>query len=364
MGDVAVIIPMYNASRTIDRTMASLAAQSLTSWKAVVIDDGSIDSSAEQVAAVAAADPRVTLVKQACAGVSAARNRGLDEAARLKTEWILYLDADDTMAPGGIEALINTAHNAGTRAAMGDFRFVDERGDVLGRQNARFSRVGHNEHLGSVFMLPCSQIVEARYAQRVRFDPSLAFIEDTDVWLRLAELGVTWAVTREIVSDYTIRPTSRSFKCESMMQCTRRVYTSAFQRARGVIGVSGGGDLDLSPTRLEGVLMRAALNYATRAALASTEDSANLDLAQSLLSLEIGGHRLDADLLARTAHRAVIMSLAIKPENTAQQSTWLPRLEAWWSRCAALGWITTTIIDEARTLLAKAIGLKEPACTR
>jgi glycosyltransferase involved in cell wall biosynthesis len=96
----SIVVPLHNMARTIERTVASIVAQSEASWELLVVDDGSTDASAALVESVE--DRRVSLVRQANAGVSAARNRGIAES---RASLIAFLDADDYWAPGHLANL-------------------------------------------------------------------------------------------------------------------------------------------------------------------------------------------------------------------------------------------------------------------
>lgn len=90
---ISVVIPAYNAARTIAQTLDALLAQSVAAFEIVVVDDGSKD---ETRAALEPYRDRVRLVFQANGGVSAARNRGVAET---RGEWVAFCDADDLWHP-------------------------------------------------------------------------------------------------------------------------------------------------------------------------------------------------------------------------------------------------------------------------
>lgn len=90
--DVSVILPAYNAENFINSAIKSIIEQSLGNWELIVVDDGSVDSTADQVEHFN--DFRIKLIQQHNAGVSAARNRGLDIA---RGRYITFLDADDVL---------------------------------------------------------------------------------------------------------------------------------------------------------------------------------------------------------------------------------------------------------------------------
>ncbi|KTR91611.1 glycosyltransferase family 2 protein [Pantoea dispersa] len=87
----SIIIPVYNAQNTIRRTLQSVLNQTFSSYEIIVVNDGSRDNSA-QILQEFAHYPQVTVLNQINAGVSAARNSGLQQA---RGEYVLFLDADD-----------------------------------------------------------------------------------------------------------------------------------------------------------------------------------------------------------------------------------------------------------------------------
>jgi len=98
---VGIIVPAFNVAGYICAAIDSVIAQSHQDWAMVVVDDGSRDATAAIVAAYA--ERRLRLLRQANAGVSAARNAGL---ARLGTvDAVLFLDADDWLAPDALARL-------------------------------------------------------------------------------------------------------------------------------------------------------------------------------------------------------------------------------------------------------------------
>lgn len=87
----SIIIPVYNAQNTIRRTLQSVLNQTFSSYEIIVVNDGSRDNSA-QILQEFDHYPQVTVLNQINAGVSAARNSGLQQASG---EYVLFLDADD-----------------------------------------------------------------------------------------------------------------------------------------------------------------------------------------------------------------------------------------------------------------------------
>jgi glycosyltransferase involved in cell wall biosynthesis len=98
---VSVVIPCFNHARFLPRAIDSALAQNWPECEVVVVDDGSTDTSA----AVAAGYSAVTLVRQENRGLSAARNAGL---AASHGDIVIFLDADDRLAPGAACAAVET----------------------------------------------------------------------------------------------------------------------------------------------------------------------------------------------------------------------------------------------------------------
>lgn len=99
--EVTVVIPLYNKAPHIARAINSVLSQTFRDFEIIVVDDGSTDNGAEIVQGFG--DIRIRLIRQENLGVSAARNRGIEDA---KAELIAFLDADDEWLPRFIETIL------------------------------------------------------------------------------------------------------------------------------------------------------------------------------------------------------------------------------------------------------------------
>lgn len=107
MEKVSVIVPVYNAEQYIDRALESICRQTYKELEILLIDDGSTDRSLTHCEAWALKDKRVRIYSQKNAGVSAARNKGLELATG---SFIMFVDADDWIERNMIEVLVRELH--------------------------------------------------------------------------------------------------------------------------------------------------------------------------------------------------------------------------------------------------------------
>lgn len=100
---ISVIIPAYNAQAYLRECLESVLAQSFSDWEAIIVNDGSTDSTREIAAGFTVRDSRFRLVSTPNGGLSSARNAGIAEA---RGQWLTYLDSDDTLYPDALVKLM------------------------------------------------------------------------------------------------------------------------------------------------------------------------------------------------------------------------------------------------------------------
>ncbi len=95
---ISIVIPLYNKKDQVSNTIATVLAQTYQDFEVIIVNDGSTDDSVAEVEKVQ--DSRIRLIHQQNAGVSVARNRGIEAS---KGDLIAFLDADDEWTPGYLE---------------------------------------------------------------------------------------------------------------------------------------------------------------------------------------------------------------------------------------------------------------------
>ena len=102
METISLIIPIFNAEKTLQRCLDSVRQQTYSNLEVILIDDGSTDGSRNICMSFAKRDSRLRYLYQPNAGVSAARNLGLDAATGT---YVAFLDSDDWLSPDYLACL-------------------------------------------------------------------------------------------------------------------------------------------------------------------------------------------------------------------------------------------------------------------
>jgi len=215
---VAVIMPARNAGETIEEALASLVAQEWTEWRAIVIDDGSADATREIATRFAEQDPRISVVEGVRRGVAAARNAGLAHASE---EWVLFLDADDTLVPAMLRRMMETlAANPHADAVHCGWTFTDSCGQELSTWRCPSSA----EDLFPWAACACPFAIHACVFRRALldrtggFDEALVTSEDFDLWQRIARAGARFVALDEYLVTYRVREHQSWFDATRFLQ--------------------------------------------------------------------------------------------------------------------------------------------------
>ncbi|MEU3403297.1 bifunctional glycosyltransferase family 2 protein/CDP-glycerol:glycerophosphate glycerophosphotransferase [Streptomyces sp. NPDC006670] len=118
---LSIVVPSYNVELYLDECLESLAAQTFDDFEVVIVDDGSTDNSAAIAAAFAERDQRFRVVLQQNAGLGAARNVGFRHASP-DSEYIAFVDSDDTLPSDAYQKLIDALDSSGSDFAAGNVK--------------------------------------------------------------------------------------------------------------------------------------------------------------------------------------------------------------------------------------------------
>src|SRR2546423_219575 len=204
---VSVIIPCYNHAQFLSQAIESVLAQSYLNFEVVVVDDGSTDNTAE----VARCYSAVFYVRQKNAGLSSARNTGLQQS---RGKFLVFLDADDRLLSHALETGIKSVREHPECAFVsGHCRVIDSSGGIL--SSPRQLRVEHEHYIrllrgGAYIWCPATVLYRRQIFDFVHgFNPDLNPVADYDLYLRITRDFPVYSHNR-IVAEYRQHPSNMS----------------------------------------------------------------------------------------------------------------------------------------------------------
>lgn len=210
---VSVVIPCYNAARTILRAVDSVRAQDSAPTEIIVVDDASTDGSRDVLAAKAGKEVRVIYLDRN-QGAAAARNAGIEASSG---EFISFLDADDEWLPTKLSrqlAVIARRPTMTLVACKASFVRLDgtTQGDLYDGFEPASGPDAWRTLLAYNFIATPTVVARRDAINKVgAFDPTLIVGEDQDLWIRLALEGEVGFVPEPLVVVHS-QPGSLSYK--------------------------------------------------------------------------------------------------------------------------------------------------------
>lgn len=126
---ISVVMPAYNAEKTISQAIGSVINQTFENWELLVINDQSKDNTKDRILDLAKSDKRICYVEnERNLGVSETRNRGVSLASG---SWIAFLDSDDEWESGKLEAQMALIEETDARFVFTGSAFMDQEGKRL-----------------------------------------------------------------------------------------------------------------------------------------------------------------------------------------------------------------------------------------
>ena len=174
---ICVVVPVYRAETTLDRCVESILSQQVEGGvRCVLVDDGSPDTSGAICDDWAARDSRVRVIHQDDLGVSSARNVGM---AAADSEYLVFLDSDDALRPGALQAALNAQKAAPDAFVLWHYTTREE--DAAPVTDAAVSR--SRQELAALWLdcllaMPWNKLYRTALAQRIKFNTQYTLGED------------------------------------------------------------------------------------------------------------------------------------------------------------------------------------------
>ena len=222
---IAVVIPLFNGSKYIEKAIASVFRQTLLPAEVVIVNDGSTDGSVDIVERLAKEYP-IKLLHTPNGGQSAARNIGVRES---RSDLIAFLDQDDIWYKTHLEELVKPfliSSDPSIGWVYSDVDEVDRDGHLVRRSFLNFMPAAHPKKQLSdcirenMFILPSASLISREaFNAAGGFDERLSGYEDDDLFLRVFRTGYDNVYIGKALSQWRIYPASSS-------------YTSRFAQSR------------------------------------------------------------------------------------------------------------------------------------
>lgn len=211
---ISIIIPLYNKEQSIASTLQTVLKQTYQDFEIIIVNDGSTDHSVEEVKKVT--DPRIRLIHQSNAGVSAARNRGIEEA---KGEYIAFLDADDEWKSDYLKTQYELTQKYPECSVFAcNYEYKDTQGKVTPTIIRKLPFKGEDGILSNYFEVTCCSNPPLWTSAVMVNKKALEAISVFPIGVTLGEDLITWAkfsvhykiaFSKKIVAIYNFRTTKQ-----------------------------------------------------------------------------------------------------------------------------------------------------------
>ena len=178
---ISVIVPVYNVEAFLPRCLDSIVEQTYSNLEIICVNDGSTDASGSILDEYASRDTRIKVIHQENAGVSVARNRGLDAASG---EYVTFVDGDDSYVEGALEHVSALFAQGNYGMMVTAYLWVEVSGNSLHRglpasevcavRSLQERMIYDSRIMGSVW----NKFFKREKIQGIRFDESLTYCED------------------------------------------------------------------------------------------------------------------------------------------------------------------------------------------
>ena len=237
MPEVSIVIPCYNAANTLAETLHTIAAQTLTDFEVIAVDDGSEDQTADLLNSWSQKDPRFKTLSLPHGGIIPALNAGL---AASQSDLIARMDADDKMHPTRLEKQIAALK------AQPELDLVSCLIRGFPQETLREGFKVYIDWLNS--LITHEQISRDIYVESPLCHPSVMFrkqaaekaggyqehgwAEDYDLWLRMYQAGLRFGKVPEILVEWREHP-DRLTRTDSRYSLENFIRAKAHYLAKG-----------------------------------------------------------------------------------------------------------------------------------
>ena len=208
---VSVLIPAYNAEKTINRCLDSILAQTYCGIEVIIVNDGSTDNTLSICLNYAEKDKRIIVYNQTNQGVSAARNTGLRNASG---DYILYVDSDDWIEPNMIRRMVDLIEDADIVFCGNDHAETPGQAECIdnvkieywNQQQQMLEFMKHKRMTGMLW----NKLIRRSITDGYLFNEKTDYGEDAEFLWKILKKSHEMVVTNEILYHHVLDDTSIS----------------------------------------------------------------------------------------------------------------------------------------------------------
>jgi len=216
---VSIVVPVYNAARFLEDTIATVQNQTYTNWELIFIDDCSSDNSVEIIQKYLKDDKRIKLFKNSVNSHAAlARNKGIDES---KGGYIAFLDADDLWDPTKLEKQVKFMQQMDCAFSFTGYEFADEEGKPNGKKVSVPETITYKQALRNTIVWTTTVMFDMSKLTKNQTQMPNVKSEDTACWWKVLKT-IDYAYGMPEVLSYYRR--SSGTLSANKVEAVRRVW--------------------------------------------------------------------------------------------------------------------------------------------
>jgi glycosyltransferase involved in cell wall biosynthesis len=210
---ISIIVPVYNVELYLDKCISSIVNQTYKNLEIILVDNGSPDACPQMCDLWSYKDSRIKVIHQSNAGVSAARNAGLEI---FSGEYLMFVDSDDYLHQDAVRVLYERIATDGTDMVVGNAVCVDESGEYLQDLYVMVKDALKNQDeilqdLGGENSIPCcvwGKLYRRAIFEFLRFNTGWKYAEDLLIFIDILKRCTNVSLVSEVLYYYVQRQTS------------------------------------------------------------------------------------------------------------------------------------------------------------
>lgn len=215
---VSIVVPVYNAARFLEKTIASVQNQTYTNWELIFIDDCSSDNSVKVIQKYLKDDKRMKLFKNSVNSHAAVtRNKGIDES---KGRYIAFLDADDLWEAAKLEKQVEFMQKTDCAFSFTGYEYTNENAKPNGKKVRVPKAITYKQALKNTTIWTSTVMLDMQKLTKVDvYMPNIRRGQDTATWWKILK-KIDYAYGMDTVLSY-YRRTSESLSANKLTALKR-----------------------------------------------------------------------------------------------------------------------------------------------